>query len=301
MELRHLRYFVAVANHLSFVKAAEQLHVSQPPLSRQIREFENEIGTSLFDRGGKRIRLTKAGAFLQIEAQRILEETAGACRTARLIGEEGATRLNVGCVSFALSSVLPPLFERIRQRFPALTLELRVMPTEAQEAALRNGTIDIGFVRSWVKAEGFIYEPLFEERLSLIYPPTFAAGRGTPVSIAAFADRPFIGIVQTAAPGLSERIGDICLQSGFKPSTAYECNDAHSIVKLVAAGLGWSIVPDLGIGQAAFEGICSLALPQTLTLGISYRSEDMPPTVGSIVELAKEHFSAIAAQSLHAS
>ncbi|HET7839505.1 MAG TPA: LysR substrate-binding domain-containing protein [Rectinemataceae bacterium] len=292
MELRHFRYFLAVADHLSFIKAAERLHISQPPLSRQIRELEREIGTPLFYRG-KHIRLTKAGLHLQDQARRILDLTGAACRDARLLGEERASKVNIGCVSFVLSTVLLPLFELIRDRIPGLTLELRVMSTEAQVQALKSGTIDIGFVRSWVRVEDFAFEPLVLERLYLIYPSGFESAGGTALPLSALAEQPFVGISQAAAPGLAERIEGICLQTGFTPSVAYECNDAHAIERLVAAGLGWSIVPDLALERDAPAGVRSIQLPETITLGICYRNESHPETIDEILKLARSHFAGL--------
>jgi DNA-binding transcriptional LysR family regulator len=139
MELRHLRYFAAVAKHLSFSKAAEELHISQPPLSRQIQELEKELGTLLFLRKAKKIEFTKAGDYLQIEAQRILDSVEMVARTVKIIGDTQSSSLRIGCVNFLMYSVLPPFFEIVREREPGIRLELSILSTEAQERAIRSG------------------------------------------------------------------------------------------------------------------------------------------------------------------
>ena len=169
MELRHIRYFVAVGKCLSFTKAAEMLHVSQPPLSRQIQEFEEEVGAALFDRTGRKTTLTEGGEYLLVEAERLLESIESACHNAKAIAEK-ARALNLGCVNFFFTTRLMPFLEELRRDKPDLRMELRVMSTEAQEQALMSGAIDIGFVRSWIHEDSLAFEPVAEESLSLIFP-----------------------------------------------------------------------------------------------------------------------------------
>jgi LysR family transcriptional regulator, benzoate and cis,cis-muconate-responsive activator of ben and cat genes len=291
MELRHLRYFAAVARRLSFSRAAEDLHVSQPPLSRQIQDMERELGTALFDRKGKRIELTKAGEFLSIEVPRILDGIEMALRTASAIGGSEANSLRIGCVNFLMYATLPPLFETLRELEPDMRIELSVMSTEAQERALKAGALDLGFVRSWVTT-GLIFEPLATERLALIFPPAAKVDEDPQSCIRALAERPFIAISTDAAPGLSDKIRSICAEYGCIPDIGYVCGDAYSIVKLVGAGLGWSIVPDMAYRDAAAADVGIVMLPQTMALGLCYAKPVLSERERRFVELAKEYFSA---------
>jgi LysR family transcriptional regulator, benzoate and cis,cis-muconate-responsive activator of ben and cat genes len=291
MELRHLRYFAAVARHLSFSRAAEELHVSQPPLSRQIQELERELGTALFDRKGKRIELTRAGEFLSIEAPRILDGIEMALRTASAIGGSQASSLRIGCVNFLMYATLPPLFEMLREREPDMRIELSVMSTEAQERALRSGALDFGFVRSWVTT-GLVFEPLTEERLAVIFPAGVRADPEPEACLRSLSDKPFIAISSDSAPGLADKIRTICDGYGCIPDIGFVCGDAYSIVKLAGSGLGWSILPDMAYRDAEAEGVGIVMLPQTMALGLCYAKPVLSDKERLFIDLAKEFFAA---------
>jgi LysR family transcriptional regulator, benzoate and cis,cis-muconate-responsive activator of ben and cat genes len=290
MELRHLRYFLAVARNLSFVKAAETLHISQPPLSRQIQDFEKEIGTPLFDRSSHGTALTRAGEYLMVEVERCLERLESACESARRIGNAAPGSLKIGCVSFLLYSVLPPLLEKFQVLRPEVKLEILVMSTEEQEAALRSGAIDLGFVRSWIREEGLVFEPLMEEKLAIIYPAGRSESSDAASCLASLAGSSFVTVSSAVAPGLTERLLSICASYDCVPTIGYESNDSYSIVKLVAAGLGWSIVPDLELDEAAVAGVGSLPLTQTMILGLAYRKSVVLEHEVAFIRLAEAYF-----------
>jgi LysR family transcriptional regulator, benzoate and cis,cis-muconate-responsive activator of ben and cat genes len=292
MELRHLRYFSAVARRLSFSRAARELHITQPPLSRQIKELERELGVVLFDRKTTGITLTKAGEYLKVEAQRILESVDLVARTAKMIAEPNDNVLRVGCVNFLMYSILPPFFELVKEQAPDLRLDLSIMSTEAQERALRSGAIDIGFVRSWVDDEILVFEPLSEERFAAIFPSSHVGDEDPARCIESLRDRAFIAVSPTTAPGLSEKVRSICEEYGSVPDVGYVCSDAYSIVKLVSTGLGWSIVPDFAYRDAAIAGVSLVMLPQTVLLGLGYIRRELSESERRFVELAKDFFSA---------
>lgn len=290
MELRHLRYFSAVAKFSSFSKAAEELHISQPPLSRQIQELERELGTALFDRKGKAVELTKAGEYLKVEVERILDSVDIVARTVKVIGDAGATSLRVGCVNFLMYSTLPPFFELVKEREPGMMLELTVMSTEAQEKALRSGVIDIGFVRSGIDGNGLVFQPLSEERLAIIYPSSTALSKDPAECIESLRESSFITISPTTAPGLAEKVRSVCAEYGCSPNVGYVCSDAYSIIKLVSTGLGWSIVPDLAYRGSAIEGVSIVMLPQTMVLGLCHGKAILSERENRFIALAKEFF-----------
>jgi Transcriptional regulator len=294
MELRHLRYFAAVAEYLSFSKAAEALHISQPPLSRQIQELEKELGVTLFDRRSKKTELTKAGEYMKVEVGRILESVELVARSARAIGEADSRSLRVGCVNFLMYSVLPPFFERLRESEPEMKLEISIMSTEAQEKALLAGSLDIGFVRSWIEGGGLVFDPLSEESLAVIYPAASSAGEDPASCIESLRGQPFIAISPTTAPGLSERIKSICSGYGCSPEVGYVCSDAFSIIKLVGTGLGWSIVPDMAYRGAAAtaDGVGITMLPQSVVLGLCYAKSKPSELEARFIARAKDFFAA---------
>jgi LysR family transcriptional regulator, benzoate and cis,cis-muconate-responsive activator of ben and cat genes len=291
MELRHLRYFSAVARHMSFSKAAEELHITQPPLSRQIQELEKELGAPLFDRKAKRIELTKAGEYMQIEVQRLLDSIEMVARTVKVIGDSQTSSLRIGCVSFLMYSTLPPFFEIVRAKEPGIRLELSIMSTEAQERAIRSGAIDVGFVRSWVGVEGLNFEPLSEERLAVIFPSTTEVDRDPARCMEGLGDSAFVAISPATAPGLAEKVQSVCEAYGCSPNVGYVCSDAYSVIKLVSTGLGWSIVPDLAYRDASIAGVSIVMLPETMTLGLCYGKAALSDNEKRFVELAKDFFS----------
>ena len=290
MELRHLRYFLAVARNLSFVKAAESLHISQPPLSRQIQEFEEEIGTPLFDRKSHKTVLTKAGEYLKVEIEHSLDRLESICRTAKNIGDSGPANLKIGCVSFLLYSVMPPFLEKFHASFPYIKLEIMVLSTEEQETALRTRAIDIGFARSWINEEGLVFEPIMEEKLALVFPAGAGSTSDPGSCMASLENLPLLTISHSAAPGLTERLLAICNEYGCHPTLGFESNDSYSIIKLVASGMGWSIVPNLEYQEASIAGVASLPLAQTIILGLCYHDTDLTEQEKKFIILAENYF-----------
>jgi LysR family transcriptional regulator, benzoate and cis,cis-muconate-responsive activator of ben and cat genes len=292
MELRHLRYFVAVGKCLNFTKAAEMLHVSQPPLSRQIQELEEELGVALFDRTGKKTSLTEAGAFFLVEAERLLDGIEAAGKAARSIAE-GARTLNIGCVNFYFNKSLAPHIEEIRRIIPVTQIEIRVMSTEAQERALLSGAIEIGFVRSWIQAPELAFDPVAEESLDLIYPSSMIELSKLSVSesIEKLARLPFIGMDRSMAVGLADMISKVCVGLGVSQKPAYECNDAYSIFGLVSSGLGWSIVPDLELTEFTKSGIGRIEIPEKIVIGMSYKKTGLSEQAQNFLTVAKSYLS----------
>jgi DNA-binding transcriptional LysR family regulator len=290
MELRHLRYFTAVGRCLSFSKAAEMLHVSQPPLSRQIQEFEEEVGAALFDRTGRRTRLTEAGEYLLAESERILESIDVVCRTAKAISLK-ARVLRIGCVNFFFNAHLARFLEELGKKRPALKTEILVMPSEAQGKALMTGSLELGFVRSWMREDRLDFEPLVEESFSLVYPKSYRLEGEPKECFAALASSPFIGLARSVAPGLADMIAAICAEYGLSPAPAYECTDALSILDLLASGLGWSILPEFGLGDARIKDLRYVHLRQKSVIGICHRKTGLTEEAEAFMAMVKEYFS----------
>ena len=247
MDLRVLRYFVTLADTLHFGRAAAALSMSQPPLSRQIRAFEDELGVELFLREPRGVRLTPAGSALLPQARRLLREadalTAGARELAH--GEVGVVRL--GFISTAAHNVLPRVLPAFRHARPGIRLTLVEATTDAQLTGLRDDTLDAGLVVPPVPAP-LRYEVLLREPLIAALPGTivsFGARRRWPrrLPLAALADEPFILFPRRAAPGLYDLIVGLCAQAGFVPRIEQEAIQMPTIVSLVGAGIGVALVP----------------------------------------------------------
>lgn len=243
-ELRRLRYFVAVAETLHFGRAAARLSMSQPPLSRQIQQLEQQLGAALFRRSKRRVELTDAGAWLLDEARRLLAQAESlAARTRRAAsGETG--RLTLGFISTVDYSILPGLLGAYRGAHPGVTLELRELTGDIQLGELHEGRIDAGMLLAPVEDAALATLPLLREPLIAALPADDAMARThRRLSLASLARRPFIIFPRAAAPGLYDTIVEFCREAGFAPRVAQEAIQMQTIVSLVSAGLGVALVP----------------------------------------------------------
>jgi len=282
MELRYLRYFLAVAEEMHFSRAAKRLHISQPPLTRQIQALERELGTRLLERDGKRFRLTEAGAQLRDGAARILDEVAALERQVRLVGDGSAALVRLGYVGSMMFSLLPELLSRLEKRLPEIKLDVIELPTEKQVGAILSGAIDLGLVRSWVEIEGVLFKPVGEESLSIAYPESMSPPGEGKSPLSRFAGLPLIAVSRDSAPGLRGRIDDLCAAEDFVPQMRYECGQLSSVLGLVAAGLGWTVVPAFSVRRIRFEGVRVEELGEKVVFGIAHRLGVVPERVRAV-------------------
>jgi DNA-binding transcriptional LysR family regulator len=245
MELRHLRYFVAVAEELNFTRAAQRLGISQPPLSLQIRQLEKELGTPLFYRRGRSVELTDAGKLLLEEARVILRqvETAenGVRRRAR--GETG--RLVVGSAGATyFHPLIPEIIREYGARYPDIILAPHASNTSLLVARLRTGQVDLALIRPPIgEAEGVAIVPLVDEETVVILPNGHRLSKFTSVPLAALAKEVFVLYPRTLNPGNYDSVIAACRSAGFNPTLGQEAPQIVSVIPLVAAGFGVSIVP----------------------------------------------------------
>jgi DNA-binding transcriptional LysR family regulator len=246
MELRHLRYFVAVADELHFSRAAAHLHVAQPALSQQIRQLEDELGLELFRRTKRRVELTDGGRVVLEEARRTLAQSDRVISAAHRAAQGTAGYLGVGFSSSAPYTTLPAILRGFRAQFPDIVLNLHERSTEEQIDLLGAGTIDIGFVRRPVEnaPEALIIKTILREPLMVALPHDHRLRFTPTVAVRALASEPFILFPRHAAPGLYDQIGALCRRAGFAPTVAQEAVQMQTIVSLVSAGLGVAIVPE---------------------------------------------------------
>jgi DNA-binding transcriptional LysR family regulator len=292
MDLRHLTSFLAVAEELNFGRAAERLHISQPPLSRQIMELEEELGVALFERGPKGVKITAAGRYLEKEASRLLGRVAVIRERIGTIGDEGKRLIRVGFVASAMYSFLPELIAELTLGLPDLSFEFHELATDTQGKALLAGRIDIGFLRSWIDEEGIRFVPIAEESLSLVRSPRVAPDEDA-ADLAGYAKLPFIAIQKSAAPFIAECAQKACAGAGFSPKVAFTADQFDSVLRLVAAGLGWSIVPTTSLQGNRLDLASSelLKQPERIVIGAALREEEDDPVVLSLLEISERHLS----------
>ena len=243
MELRHLRYFIAVAEELHFGRAAERLHMSQPPLSQQIRQLEDELGFALFHRTKRTVKLTVAGEQFLVSTRQIFEQLNRAIENGRLHDRGETGQLAIGFVSSAAYNVLPELLQRFRERYPLVELLLREMATRQQLSALAEGRIDVAILRPPIDMPGLEWTLLLEEALVVALSDEHPLAHRPQISIVDLRSETFISFPRQLAPGLFDCAIQLCQQADFSPNIVQETTQLQTIVSLVAAGMGIAIVP----------------------------------------------------------
>ncbi|WP_286784324.1 MULTISPECIES: LysR family transcriptional regulator [Pseudomonas] len=246
MELRHLRYFIAVAEELHFGRAAELLGISQPPLSQQIQALEQELGARLFERTNRRVELSEAGRLFLEEARLVLAQVDKAADVARRaqLGELG--EMKIGFTSSApFSTRIPRAIHAFRQAFPAVHLNLQEMSSKKVADALVDESIEIGLMRPLPLPDSLRVQELFREPLVAVLNaahPLAAAG-GAGLHLEALAGEPFVFFPRGYGSGLYAQLLSLASRAGFSPHFSQEAAEAMTIIGLVAAGLGVSVLP----------------------------------------------------------
>ena len=291
MELRHLIYFKALAEELSYTKAAEKLHISQPPLSRQITELEHELGVELFHRSTRGVSITPAGRYLEQEATKILARVDVVKERVTKV-ELGKTRLiRIGFVASAMYSFLPEIIGSYRSTFPKLTFDLVELATDDQVKALLSGRIDIGFVRSWIIDDGITFKPVAEDKFVIIYSPTLNI-QDQPKKITEFKSLPFIAFSKKTAPNIAEFTNRICSREGFTTKTVFTVGQVDSIIRLVEAGLGWAIIPNYALAYTKSK-VRTMHLknsPECILLGVATRSDENDLIISGLADIAMSFY-----------
>ena len=264
IELRHIRYFVAVAEDLHFGKAADRLGISQPPLSQQILALEREIGARLFERSNRRVELTGAGKLFLKEANEILSKVDSAAALAERVhrGQIGEVR-----IGFFGSAPFVDEFQRLlfdfRRAHAMVNLVLEEMPTYQQIDAILDGRLDLGFVRPLQPKPASIQSiELCRERLMAVMRSDHAlAAAKREISLRDLANEPLVLYARAIGSGLYQKIVDLCRDAGFTPNVVQEANATPTMMGLVAAGIGISILP-ASLERLSFKGLSFIPLQE---------------------------------------
>ena len=275
IELRHLRYFVAVAEELHFGRAAQRLHLAQPPLSQQIRKLEQMLGCPLFDRTSRSVRLTAAGeAFLE-RAQRTLRNLGRDIEETRSIGRGEVGSLHVGFVGSAMLTILPAIFREYRAMYPGVQLHLHESFTAKVIEGMQNGTLDAGLLRDSDPADGLIATTIYAEPFVVVLPARHPRTHQKSISAIHLRDEPFIYYSRSAGSRAFEKPLSFCEEHGFRPHIVQEAQNWLTILRLIGAGLGVTIAPAC---------VRRIASPEVVCLPI--RSAAGSPRITSSIELA---------------
>jgi DNA-binding transcriptional LysR family regulator len=292
IEIRHLRYFIAVAEELHFGRAAERLHIAQPPLSQQIRRLEEMLGLALFVRTSRDVRLTAAGEELLERARQTLEKVHADIAAAQRIGRGEAGTLTVGFVGSGMLTALPKMLGSYRRRYPQVDLQLREFYTTKLVDSLLCGAVDIGFLRDAGPVEGLHVEPVMAEPFVVALPHRHPLASQKTIAVKSLQQEPFVLFSRTYGDVAWKRTIAVCEQQGFMPRVVQEAPQWLTILSLVGAGLGVTIAPACVEKLNVAGVVCRRLRSQTAEtyLELACRGNEARPIAMAFSELARKTF-----------
>jgi DNA-binding transcriptional LysR family regulator len=294
VELRHLRYFVAVAEAENVLRAATQkLHVSQPAVSRQIRDLEEELGAQLFERTGKSVRLTDAGFLFLKEARAVLERTDEAVRTVRAFAQAGETELHVGYGPALRAQIVSPALRAFQREMPKVHVKLHDWSNEKIVTGLRDGRLQLAFIVRPSKRGEFRdlrFEELLREQVRLAVPPNHPLAQRRSVSLADAVKEPLVGLTREDFPDYHVYLAAIFAPVKNKPRLIEEYDSITSVISAIEAGTGLGLAVD-ALGYSFGSRVKLLRLtpePKPLSFGIAARKGKLSPAAEKFWQCAKE-------------
>jgi DNA-binding transcriptional LysR family regulator len=293
IELRHLRYFLAVAEALHFGKAAAQLGMAQPPLSQQIKTLETIVGYRVFDRTTRGVRLTAVGQYLLERARKTLERVDQDMEMARRLGKGQEGVLSVAFSGSVMFTRLPFVIKRYRRLYPNIELHLQELVTAEQMCALKEGTLDLGFLRDGEPESAVTIEPLVSERFVAILPKQHPLAAKTSLRPADLREEPFIFYARKMGPLAFDRMIACCETDGFRPRIVQDAPQWTTAVRLIAAGLGVSIAPAC-VSSLTMPNVVYRRLRTThrTSVDIGMRRDFHSPVAAAFLAIIREQFSA---------
>lgn len=288
MELRHLRYFVAVANELHFGRAAERLHISQPPLSQQIQDLERELGVDLFRRTRHFVALTEAGRVFLEEAVRTLRDADHAVETARKAARGDCGRLSIG-FGPAPESLLRRVLAAFLSHHPNVVLELHQLYTREQVEALVDRRIDVAFPLLPVAHRDIATEVVTTEPLVAALPAEHPLTRAPRVGLGDLRSEPFVRLRPDLGPEFDALLARACAEAGFERTVVHEASHVLTVLGFVGAGLGVAILPGALRGRSA-EGVVfrSLDRAPAVEIGVAYRPHEPSALLHEFLGVVRE-------------
>ena len=237
MELRHIQYFKTLAEELHFGNAAKKLFISQPPLSRQIKELEIELDVELFIRNNKKVELTDAGKYFYKQVDELTRQLDRIKNTTRLIREQVSGELRLGYISSTPKTLIAKILEVLKNTFPLLQINLIEASSRRQVDALMHGKLDLSIIRGEIAENHLIQQLLFDDELCIVGP------KDSDMTVEAVAVADFISFNSDYAPDYYQLSLDFCKQLGFRPKVKHQCNNMNAILELVRLGIGYTIAP----------------------------------------------------------
>lgn len=290
MDLRHFRYFAAVASEGSFSRAAEKLNMAQPPLSRQIQQLEDELGARLLDRG-RPITLTEPGRYFYEQVRQVLDRVEEIRLMTQRIAKGSVTQFNIGFVASTLYDALPELIRRFRIIVPNIEVMLTEMTTLEQAAALKDGRIDVGFGRLRFDDPGLTRNVIREEPLSVAVPVgNHLATSSAPLKLLETAGEQLIIYPKTPRPSYADQVLSFYRDQGIEPQVAFEVRELQTALGLVAAGMGICLVPS-SVRKLGRSDVVYLELDEPKIVSpiiMSFRTNDRSPLLAELRTLVRD-------------
>lgn len=290
MELRHMRYFVAVAEALSFTKAAQKLRLAQPSVTRQIRNLEDEIGVRLLDRSNNRVILTEEGRVFLFDSQKVLAMCAETVATVQRISQRESAALNIGYIANIHYGLLPATLGAFRKLYPRVALNLFDMTSAEQFHALENHKIDLGFVgiRPAQSNQDLLSECVAYDTVLVLLSDKHPLAKKTNIKLSELATQFFIGMSAKTHPGAREWLLETCLSAGFPGKILQEADVEPIAIRFVADGLGVALMPEQ-ITELPHEGavLRPLSPPLRRESTIAWRADNPSKPLKDYIDIVK--------------
>jgi len=285
--LRHYKYFLAVAEELHFKKAADKLFISQPGLSKQIKEMEEALGFKLFERNNRNVVLTAAGKYLKEEITLLLNDNERILRHAQHIATGNEGEIHLGYVGSAMQTIIPKLLIRFRKKYPSIHFSLQEMDNNRQINDLLGNKIDIGFVRLNEVPKALSLRPVFDETFSLVLPRNHALNSRNFTSLNQLKAEQFIFFEKAYSPSYHEKVISMFEDCGFSPTISHTSVHATTIYRLVENSFGVAIVPSsLKLGYNMNIKFIELKnVPQRAVLSLAWNKENRNPMLGHFLDV----------------
>jgi DNA-binding transcriptional LysR family regulator len=290
VELRHLRYFIAVAEELHFGKAADRLHISQPPLSHQIQDLEREMGVELFRRNRRSVALTEAGRLFLDETRHVLRDAERAVEIARKAAHGEVGRLSIGSGPAPESWILKKVLSVFLAQHPEVRIDFHSLYTQEQVDALGRRQIQVGFPLLPIPRRGLVVESIGMEPLVVALPASHRLAGQPRIPLTELRKEPFVSVSRDVGRSFHDLVFNACNHAGFTPNIAYETGQVLTVLALVAAGLGVSLQP-AGVASSRPDGVVFRhLLPKApmVEIGMAYRRDDSSPTLSAFLSVVRE-------------
>lgn len=291
MELRHLRYFVAVGDALSFTNAAAKLHIAQPSLTRQIKDLEGELGVRLLNRSKRQVSLTEEGRSFLADAKRVLAHSTEIVESVQRLNRQEVSALNIGYVANFFPAPLPATLAVFQRRFPTVSVNLFDMTHGDQFRALEGGKIDLGFVgpRKPIEERGLQFRSIASDKIVAALPKGDRMDKRAGVKLQDLKQMFFVAMSEASHPGYRAWLTATCRRAGFAPKVLQDANIERMVIQAVGAGLGVALLPEqvkkLPHENVVFRTLTPAVLAESC---IAWKNENTSTALKACVEIVQQ-------------